>query len=119
MSRNQHDSPESPNDERGDQIGDDRVKGLLHDRQGAWERQVVARAAHPDRRRHECVQPLGQLAGEMVPEQRVGGQWHVASVLLGGAEGDHNRVPAGAKLGLHLGPGQLVELDGGHRQARR
>jgi hypothetical protein len=54
---------------------------------------------------------LGELTGEVIAEQRVGGQRHVVAVLLRGAEGDHHRVAPSAKLRLDLGPGQLVELE--------
>ena len=71
----------------------------------------MAGAAHPHRRRHERVEALGELTGEVIAEQGVGGQRHVVAVLLGGAEGDHHGVAPTVELRLDLGPGQLVELE--------
>ena len=107
----QHDPAEAGPGQRGDEVGDDRAEGLVRDREGSGKGQVVARAADPDGRRHERVEAIGQPLGEVIAEQRVRGQRHVMGMLLGGAEGHHDRVAPSAELRLDLGPGQLVELE--------
>ncbi len=76
---------------------------------------MVLRAADPHCWGHECVQLLGHESSQVVTNQRVRRQRHVGSVLLRGAEPDHDRVAAGRQFGLHLRPGHLIQLDSAHR----
>jgi hypothetical protein len=114
MRWDEHDALEPTAGERAHQVGDDRVERLVRDRQRAGEVQVVRRAADADGRRDEGVELLTHGAGQLVAEQRIGGERHVEPVLLGRSECDDDRVAAALELGLHLGPGELVELDRRH-----
>ena len=70
-----------------------KVASAQRDRAG--ERQVVRGAAEADGRGQEGVDLLGHQAGEVVADQRVGGQSHVWPVLLGGPERHNHGVAPG------------------------
>ena len=78
----------------------------------------MRRAANAHGRRDEGVETIGEQAGEVVAEQRVGGERQVQPVLLGRPERDHHGVAPGRDLVAYLGPGQLVQLDDAHAAKR-
>jgi hypothetical protein len=89
---------------------------LLAQRERARERHVMARAADPQRRRHERVaEPKRDRLGERVADQRVDRQREVRPVLLGRAAREHDTVRAHQRADLRRR--QLLHADGRH-QAR-
>jgi len=110
----QDDPVEARLNERRDEVGDDRVKGLVADGERPGEGKVVAGAAHAHGGREERIEAFGELAGEVVTDDGVGGERHVVAVLLRCTEGNDDDVAARLDLGLHLRPGEPIELYRGY-----
>ena len=78
---------------------------------------MVLGAANSQRGRVKRIEPVGQHAREVIAQQGVGRQRQVATVLLGGPEGQHDGVAPGVDLRPDLRPCERVELDRGHLPA--
>jgi len=111
----QHDAAKAARAERAHELGHERMEGLLAHGHRAGEADVMAGAADAHGGGDERVEALGDRAREVVADQGVRREWHVAAVLLGRAEREHDRVVPRLDLRLHLRPGHRVQLEGGHR----
>ena len=96
--------------ERLDKVADNRRERGVRQRERSGESLMMAGAADRNRWRDQRIELIGYACGELVPEERVGGERQMRSVRLGGTERCDDRIPPGVEVAPDLWPRHEIDV---------